>query len=867
MNWTRLRNRLRGQPPALEQELDEELAFHAEMKQRDLMGAGLSEREARDEVRRQLGNLTLAREDARDAWTLRWAVDFWRDLQYGARTLAAQPGYTAAAVLALVLGIGVNAILFNVYNTLAFAPWAIRDSGQAAQILADRGTGRWNGVSWPHYRYLRDHSRSLAGAVAYASTGVRITRGEESWDAAAQAVSENFFDVIGTGFAAGRGFSPNTNLRAPAPETVLHYETWVNRFGSDPTLIGQWINLNGHQMQVVGVAAPGFSGPVPVRPQLWIPGPWRDIFHPGLNSIDDPNTCCVDVLARLNPGVTRAAAQAELNTLTSQFLTSVKREPRGVLVTEPSLLANPTTRDRVTAPFVALAVATMLILLLACANVANLQLARSLSRRREIAVRLSLGAGRGRILRQLFAESLLLSLLAGAASTALAAAVPQAILRAIVGEQEPISLRFENDWRVLAFILGVTFLAALLFGLAPAWSAVREALAAGLREGGRVTTGHRLRTLLLAAQVFLCAVLLGGASLLLRALDQARSLDVGFRYDNVVLFSPHLGSSGVDDEQARALLAPLRERVAQLPGVESVGLTTIAPFSNSFDSTSIDHPRTKERVVFGFSRVSAGFFASIGVPLLAGRDFTASDESRQDVIIVNESLARRLWPGENALGQSLNVMRAPMQVVGVVRDFSTRELGPGRELNAYVPSAGTRMSSLLVRHAGDAAPLLSGLPRLGRSLDRRFLPSAVRLADNVARARRSASTAAAVAGILSALALLLACVGIYAVSSYGVAQRTREIGVRMALGARRTAIQRLILGQNLRTVIAGAALGVAGAIGFGRLLSGMLYGVPPGDPLALTGTLSVLLLTALLAAWAPARRAASVDPAVTLRHE
>jgi predicted permease len=845
-----------------------EMELHIEEKAAELTDQGWNESDARAEARRRFGNLGMKQQESREIWIARYWSDFWQDIRYGARQLIAQPGFTLAAVLALVLGIAVNAILFNVFNALALAPWDIRDAKQAVQVLADRGPtgkGRWSGFSWPHFRYLRDNTQSLAGMTAFTSVGTRVRRGNDAWNASATATSANYFSVIGTGFAAGRGFSERArSIHDPAPEIVLHYDTWMARFGGDPGIVGEWIEMSGHQLQVVGVAAPGFSGPVPTKPQMWVPGGWRDLFDPTWKTIDNPGSCCISVIGRLKPGVSRAAAQAELNTLSAQFLTSVKREPRGVLLTNPSFLANPSTFNRASPIFLVMGVATLLILLLACANVANLQLARATARHREIAVRLSLGASWGRLVRQLLAESLLVSGIAGAASVAVSAWAPEWIVRSVVNPQENLVFRFANDARVLAFIFFATVAAALLFGLAPALGAVRPS--SGLREGSRVTSTGRLRAILLAAQVALCAVLVSGTALLVRALDYVRHLDAGFRYEQVIVMSTGLDASGATDEQARALLAPLVERINGWPGVESVAYATVVPFGNVVNSTSVLDSRTNERVSVGFNEISANFFATLRIPLVAGRAFTSADESRKDTAIVNEAAAERLWSGESPLGKTLP-LTPPREVIAVARNFGTRGFGSERDPYVWVASKGRRNSRLLIRHAGDAGPLLVELPKHAREMDNRYLASAAPYSDTIAGALRSADVSAAIAGVLGALSLILACVGIYGVAAYNVSQRTREVGVRMALGAQPQAILAMILQQNLRAVLIGAVLGIAGAIGFGRLLTSFLFGLKPTDPLAILVTIAILFGMSAFATWGPARRASRVDPAITLRHE
>ncbi|MGH9721909.1 MAG: ADOP family duplicated permease [Bryobacteraceae bacterium] len=858
-----------------ESALRAEMELHIEEKAAELRGRGLSESDARAEARRRFGNFAVKQEEAREIWIARYWSEFRQDLSHGARTLAAQPAFTFATVLALVLGIGVNAVLFNAYNALALAPWAIRDPEQTGMVYSERGAGRWIGFSWPHFRYLRANTRSLAGLVAFSGTNPRASHEDVSWIAEVTAVSENYFDLIGTGFAVGRGFSAEAGkLCDPAPEIVLHYDTWMRRFGGDRGIVGTWIDLSGNRLQVIGVAAPGFNGPMLQSTDMWVPGAWRDLFSQNQKTLENPNSCCVSVIGRLNPGVSRASAQAELTTLSAQFQASVKRDPSRVLVTAPVFMDG--LARGVSTTFVAMGVASLLILLLACANVANLQLARATARRREIAVRLSLGAGRGRILRQLMAESLLLSGLAGAASLAISEWTAGSIVRMLLAPGESLAIGFGNDARVLAFILVATVVAAMLFGLAPALSAARDGATSGLREGARATSTRRTRSLLLAAQVALCAILLSGTALLVRALDRVRHVDTGFQHEKVIVMSTGLESSGVSDEQARGLLLALEERVGGLPGVESVARANVIPYGESFGVRVADG-RTKEGVNAGFNEASANFFEILRIPMLYGRSFTRADEARKDSVIINDAAAQRLWPGESALGKTLQILPTlrverkdlmhPLEVIGVVRNFGGRGFGSEREPYICIASPGVRRSRLLIRHSRAPGPLLVELPKRTREIDRRFLASAAPYSATIANKFRSADLSAAIASILGTLSLMLACVGIYGVAAYNVSQRTREVGVRMALGARPQAILAMVLKQNLRTVVIGAAVGIAGAVGFARLLTNLLYGVKPTDPMALLTTIAILLATSALATWGPARRASRVDPAITLRHE
>jgi predicted permease len=870
MNWTRLWNRLTGNARRQEAETDEEVAFHVDMKTRELVAQGISEEAARNEALRSLGNLTLVREDVREAWSFSWLTDAAQDCRYGARALVAQPGFTAAAVLALVLGIGVNAVFFNVYNAMALTPYAMRDAAQTVQIWADRGRS-WSGFSWPEYKYLREHTRTLQAVIATTNTPIRIAQrpGETPWIGEAAAVSDNFFDVIGTGFTYGRGFSPEAGRSVdPAAEIVLHHQTWITRFGSDPGIVGRWIEVNGQQLQVVGVAAPHFSGPGPVHPHAWVPGPWRDIFEPGVKTYDSTDHCCVSVIGRLKNFNSSANVQAELGALSANFQSHLGREGRGVRVTTPTVLSNPKASTQALPLFLALAVAAGLILLLACANVANLQIARAVARRREISVRLALGAGRGRVLRQMLVESLLLASVAGVTSAAISSWAPQRIVEFIANESRGVAIRFDNDLRVTAFIVIMTVLAALISGMAPAWNAVRDAVMQGVRDGDRSTTSRgRLRYVLLAFQVMLSAVLVSGTALMVRVANHARQIDPGFSHENVIVLSLGLGGSGIADEQARSLIAALTERVSTMPGVQSVAHSIAIPLGNANMNWGIRDTKGGQLTI-GVDHVSGSFFETLRVPLLKGAIFSKDDEGRREFAIVNQAAAERLWPGENPLGKPLQP-GSKVIVTGVAPDVAVRrrDFGSAPGPHAWLAAPAGRESVLLIRHAGAEDAILAALPALARQQDHRFLVNATPYRETFTSVLRSADIVAAVAGVLGSLALLLACTGIYGVAAYNVSQRTREIGVRLALGAHPARIVTMILRQNLRTVAAGAAVGIAGALGFARLLKSILYGLPPTDPVAIAASTIILVTTALLATWAPAQRAAGIDPAITLRQD
>jgi predicted permease len=843
-----------------------EMEQHIEEVAAELQAGGMTGAAARGEALRRFGGMAVKQEEARSVWIARWWHDFWQDLRHGARAVARDPGFAAATVVALSLGIGLNAMLFNVYNALTFAPWAVRDASETVQVFRQNEIGGWYGLSWPHFRYLREHTKSLEGLAAATHFGVTVMQKEGNWQARALASSGNYFDLIGTGFAVGRGFSAAADrVHGPAAEIVLSYNTWQTHYAGDPAAVGRQLELNGHWFAVVGVAAQGFNGATAQATSLWIPAGWLDVLEGSVHTMDDPRNCCTQAIGRLKPGITRAAVQAELNLLAPQFDKDAGLEPRRMLAAAPTLLANPNKSANSSRAFQAMGVGGLLILLLACANVANLQLARALARRREIAVRLSLGAGRGRIVRQLLAEMLPLSALAGGAAAALSAVAPAAIVKAAVPPGESILLRFDNDWRVIAFLVAIALAAVLVCGLSPALTAVRRGTADGMREGGRSTSSTRLRSVLLATQVCLCTVLVAGTALLVRSLDSTQRIDPGFSARSLSVVSPGMEAAGIDEARASLIVAQLRERIAQIGGVEAVAHATAIPFGQSSGGTQFRLTGSGEEIGIESAHVSANYLETMGIPLVAGRPFVAADEAAGNAIAINQAAARSLWPGEDPLGKTIQTSRL-LQVVAVVGDSVTTIPEVRGTPFLWLAGTGGRASVLVVRRTG-RGPASADVRRAAQSAAPRLVVSIEPYEQTIALWRRGYGVAAGIATGSGMVALLLACIGIYSVAAYNMSQRTKEVGIRLALGARPDVVLALIVGQTMRTVAMGAALGLAGALAMGRLLNGMLVGVSPTDPIAITVSLGVLFATGVLAALGPACRAARVDPAITLRHD
>jgi macrolide transport system ATP-binding/permease protein len=843
-------------------ELAEEMEFHRALTAQD-RGAG----EAAS--RRAMGNTTLARETARGVWIWPWLESFWQDLAYGFRAMRRQPGFTAVALLALGSAIGINTSLFTVFNAVALRPWPVRDPGRVVNImnvlLDGPKKGATAGFSLAAYRYLGEHTRALAGVVAMRTDSVKLDDRKLEMTYA----SGNYFRVLGVEMERGRGFLEEED-RAGAPQAVVvvSYLIWQNQFGGDPGIVGRRIRLDEIPFTVVGVASRDFIGTSPLRVDVWIPFAADLLLRPNdpraMSFLTSPGHCCSSMAARLAPGVTRDQAQAEIRVLMDQFQPQSNSRGAAILLTGTALFEGPREKDKDPGTIVALMFfAVTLVLLLACANVGNLLLARAAARRQEIAVRLSLGGSRARLIRQLMVESMALALAAASIGFAIAWVLPSFIARRLADDH---SFRLTPDIRVLAYTVLLAVVACLAFGLAPALHGTRGNIAGALKSQMRLT-GVRLslRGFLLATQVAISVVLLSGAGLLVRGLQRAQSQDPGFEIQSVSVLSLDLPASTYSGPRTKAFASQLSAVLNLTPGLPTTGLSMDAPLGRGTSSTNVrlsGEDEKKGKVVM-FHEVSAGYFDVLRIPVIAGRNFAPEDAGRP-VMMINETLAQQYWRAEGALGKML-VSDKPRQIVGVVKDVYTTQLGSIAP-TIYWPMAGQFGVPLILVGAHSAA----GVERIS-ALVKQIEPKAqVRpepLSGNLRRQLEPSLYAAALAGALGMLALMMASVGMSGVFAYVVRQRTREIGVRMALGAQPGQIVRLVLASSARALAAGLAVGLGGAMALSRLMVHQLNGVSPLDPLAYAGVFALLIAAAAAATAAPARRAARVDPVSALRWE
>ena len=815
-----------------------------------------------------------------------------QDMRFGGRMLRKNPAFTAVAIAVVALGTGAVSTIFSVANVVVLrgVPGAARGSELVA-IDRTQGDGRGSlSASYAYYEQLRDGSRTLSGVAAWHLLELAIGTGRsgDGEKALGNMVSPDYFDVLGARPALGRFFEKDeASADAPAPVVVIGYGMWQRKFAGDSSIVGREILLNGRHFAVIGVAPRHFSGFFPVlRTDAWVTLAAEPLLRPGAGTLRSPNHAMLALFGRLAPGATREAAQAELSMLTKRYAASAEtgEEPRmrvfsGARVSRASGLPSEATTPVMTF-FAALLALAGLVLLIASVNVASMLLARSVVRRREMAVRLALGASRVRLVRQLLTESVMLFGLGGGGGIALAVWGTQLLGRIDLPVDMPLALDVAPDARVLAFTVIVALVTGIVFGLAPALQSAKLDLNSTLRgdTAGAGRSRSRLRNALVAGQVAMSLLLLSAAGLFVRALDKGHRVDIGFDAENVAVVTLDAGTSGYDEARARALYGELHGRLAALPGVTAVGFTRILPLS--MNSTGIDAavpgytpPAGREGGEFPLSidEVDAGYRAVTRIPIVAGRGIAPEDDERAPrVVVVNETFVRELMHGGDAVGRSFTLGGHPVTIVGVARDAKYAKLDERPTPFAYVPLA-QRWSSnvnVLVRTTGAAGALASEIARQLRALDPNLpRPTTTTLKQATSVVLLPQRVAAAVTGVLGLAGLLLAAVGLYGVLSFSAAQRTREIGVRVALGAQRRDVLGLVIGDGMRLVGIGMAVGLVLALLATRALVPFLFGVSPVDPLAFVAMTAILGSTALLASWLPARRAAGLDPVQALRED
>jgi putative ABC transport system permease protein len=868
-----------------EKHLDVELRFHLEQRIADLVTGGMAPEEARRQARLEFGGLDQVKEECRDVGGSHMIETLVQDLRYGLRMLTKAPGFTAVAVLSLALGIGGTATVFSWAEVVLLHPLQlVHHAGQMMAVETVMPDGEYHTSSYPDYRDYRDESHSFSGMIGFEFVDVDTQlptekRPQRTWG---EIVTENYFDVLGVKAGLGRILHADDNrgLRSD-PYIVLSYGFWQSRFASDPAVVGKTIEMNRRPFTVIGVAPRGFNGTiVGVAANYWVPMMMQPVILPG-ESLTQRAPSFIHMMGRLRPGAGIGRAQAELGTMAkhlAEFYPATNRNI-GVHVC-PVWKANYGLQAYLLPVIGFLAVAVILVLLIVCANVANLLLARSTVREKEIAIRSALGASRARLVRQMLVEGLLLSLLGGAIGIALASSASKFLMLFLPPLHLPIGLPLGVDSRVLWLSVVLSVTTVLFFGLGPAWLSSRPDLNGSLKEGGRTSSAgegrHRLRGLLVIAETVLGVMLLSGAGLLIRSLRDAGRAGPGFNTRHVLLAALDLKGNGYSAEQSGEFLQQLLGQIRTLPRVKGVTLEQWVPLwftGRGYTRLAVEGytPKPGEDMGIDYNEVGPNYFSLMGIPILSGRGFTDRDGPRDPLVcVVNETMARRFWTGESPVGHLLDIWGQKLTIVGVAKDIKYHSMNEGPEAFLYLPffQHPRTDANVLVKTSGDPWALLGPVKAQVRALDPGVpLVDTDTISDLFHVSLFPYRTAAAVATVLGVLGLLLAAVGLYGVISYSVTQRTHEIGIRVALGASQIDVLRLVVGQGFRLTMMGVGVGVAGALALTRYLSSLLYGVRPTDPLTFVAVSIILIGVALFASYIPARRAAKVDPMVALRYE
>lgn len=800
-----------------------------------------------------------------------------QDLRYASRALLKHRNFTVAALLTLALGIGINTGIFTLLYSVAFRPLPVKDPDSVVSVFqtfegefSRQVEGNAELLSYPEYLNYRDRVSGFSGLIASADTGLYL--GSDNVERInGLLVTDNYFSLLGGTSALGRTFF-DKECQAPlqCPFAVISHDFWQRRFGSDKNVIGSSLTLNRQNFTIIGVAARDFHGAEISVPDVWLPVTMEPAVKPDSKLLPVPNCSWLTVFGRLKDGVSIPQAQAEMQLVAAQMDHEYPGRRSVVNVMPGSYLNSPEARSKGTPIAILVIAAVALVLLIACANVSNLMLARAAARRKEIAVRLALGASRWRLIRLLLTESLLLAILGGVAGLLLAFWLPPIVLSAMpaVG----LNINLKPNTTVFAYAFLISLITGVVFGLAPAIQSTKSNLIGSLRTTGsrpRVTRSH-LRNLLVIGQVAVSLVLLIGAGLLVRGLQQAQSADLGFDQKNLLVLSLDRAAQDQDEARTTTLYSQLSERLKALPGVESVSLAGVVPFAGVREAPI----EIEGREVDGGSALTANsnivspeYFRTLGIPILRGRPFSEADAFGQSAVI-SQAMANRFWPSDDPIGKRFKESGGTSyEIIGVAADISSKRVGQLDGPLFYTSASPRDLTGLSFVLRTNGSQTVSAVRELGRSLDKDAVVTVEPLEENVRRMLEPERMGAWFAGTVSLLALLIAATGIYGMLSYHVAERTSEIGLRMALGAQRRNVLLLIVGDGMKLAGIGTAIGLVAAIALTKVMSTLLFGVVSTDAATFAAVSIGALAVAVLACYIPAYRATKVDPLVTLRNE
>jgi predicted permease len=893
----------RGQ---FQRDLDEEMRLHLELRSEQQIASGLAPEAARQAAHRRFGNATLIRERSHMAWGWSWLETLLQDAGYGLRSMLRTPVITAVALISLALGIGANTAIFSFIDAVMLRSLPVRDPQQLVKL----GVEDWLGItdsfactelySYPFYRELQRKNNVFSDTAALFSLTNHVhgfvDDRAESELVNVQAVSGTYFQTLGVGPQMGRVLSEaDDSSEGDHPVVVISHGFWKRNMGGDPSVLGRKLKLGETVFDIVGVAPPEFFGTtVGESPDAWAPLSMTKSIPPGWGGYHENFTESLYILGRLKPGVSKKQAAANVNVLFPQILRSfpdarltqenVARLARARVQLESMERGLSDLRFNYSEPLRVLMAIVALVLLIACANIANLLLARSTARARELAVRQALGAGRARIIRQLLTESLLLALAGGALGIAFAAAANRLLLRLISHGSDAIPLDVSLHPRLLAFTFAITVCTALLFGTLPALRATRLQLTDALKSGrGASASGARtpLAKVLVASQVALSLVLVMGASLFLRTLINLNRVDTGFNKDQVLrldIDSTVTGYKG-DDPRLKALYKQIEERVGALPGVEAASFSAFTFHEGSWNSMiTVPGMPVDRNVNVKHNIIGDGYFKVMQIPLVAGREFGPQDTATsQPVAIISEHMARTLFPAGSPIGRmystgSPDSLDKPVekQVIGVVKDVKFYDLQEQAMYIDYIPYTQREwgFGDFAVRYSGDFGAIAKAVEQAIHAVDRRLpITHVMTLDEQVARSYTNQKIIAELSAFFGAVALFLSCIGLYGVMSYLVGRRTSEIGIRMALGAGRAQVGGQVMREIAVLVIAGIVIGLPVALGASRLVGNLLYGLSGTDPASFASAVVILVVAGMIAAYLPARKASRIDPMVALRYE
>jgi predicted permease len=895
----------------LDRDLDEELQAYLELASSEKIREGLSPEEAYRAARRDMGGVEQVIQSVRDVSAGAWLDRLVQDLRYGIRTLAKNPTFTVVAMATLALGIGANTAMFSLLDQVVLRLLPV---SHPEQLVIVRETGNHYGnsygpntISWPMFEDLRDNNQVFSGMFCRFPATVTIGDGDRAAQIRAELVSGLYFPVLGVGTPLGRPIAPDDDAVPDSkPVVVLSYSFWRSYFNGDRTIVGRTIDLNGHAMTVIGVAQPGFDGVDLGAPaKVFVPIMMKTEMTPHSDGLKDRRRRLdwVTAYGRLKPGVNREQAQLSLQPLMHSILEMEVQQPEFTRSATPAD-REPFLRNRVELlpgsenglreymrkPLWLLVVLTGAVLLLACANLANLLLARATAREREFAVRLAIGAGRARIVRQLLIESLLLSAAGAFVGLALAFLADRILLHIYLPADAAAEFVVSPipDGRVLAFVVGVMLLTSLVFGLLPAVRGSRTEITLSLKDrSGAVSAGGiSLRRMLVGIQVALSLLLLFGAGLFVRTLRNLESLGPGFPTDHLLTFRIDPSLNGYSDEETKSFYERLDVNLRTMPGVTSVGFSALPllkgyAWQNAVLGKDFQGAPIEEQPVL--SAVGPDYFATLGIPIVAGRAFTAQDDVARSgtneyaYAVINESFAKQYFPGRSPIGQRFGLVNdmqpvnPDIEVIGVIPDRKYRDLRETPPAQAYFPyfqSLHFRFMNIYLRTQADPRLIENELRERMRQFDPHVPVVGLQtMNEQIGFSLRTERLVASLSGVFGGLATLLAVIGLYGVMAYAVMRRTREIGVRIAVGALRSSVIAMIMREVLVLIGAGLVAGFSLALALTNLVRSQLFGLNPRDPLTFIGSAVVLTLAAGLAGFLPALRASGIDPTTALRHE